>query len=181
MTTEYVPRDADQVLVEMLEDHAAVLVVGPRAAGKTTSCEQHARTIIRLGDKAVAEAFRAGPAALLSERDEPILVDEWQEAPVSLQAIKIAVDANPGRGRFLVTGSVRGDIDAPTWPGTGRLVRLPMYGLTEREIEGRVGHRSWLGTVLAGEPVPQHRSNVDVRGYVQRALRSGFPEPALME
>ncbi|MEZ5383477.1 MAG: DUF4143 domain-containing protein, partial [Microthrixaceae bacterium] len=55
-----------------------------------------------------------------------------------------------------------------------------MYGLTEREIEGRVGHRSWLGTVLAGEPVPQHRSKVDVRGYVQRALRSGFPEPALM-
>jgi predicted AAA+ superfamily ATPase len=180
MVVPYVARDADQVLVEMLEDHAAVLVVGPRGAGKTTSCEQQARTIIRLGDKAVADAFRAGPGAILSERDEPILVDEWQEVPVSLQAIKIAVDTNPSRGRFLVTGSVRGDIDAPTWPGTGRLVRLPMYGLTEREIEGRVGSQSWLNTVLSGEPVPHHRSETDVRGYVQRALRSGFPEPALM-
>jgi hypothetical protein len=29
----------------------------------------------------------------------------------------------------MVTASVRGDIDTPTWPGTGRLVRLPKFGL----------------------------------------------------
>ena len=168
------------MLGEMLEDHAAVLVVGPRAAGKTTSCERHARTVIRLGEKAVADAFRAGPSSILSGRDEPVLVDEWQEVPASLQAIKIAVDTDPGRGRFLVTGSVRGDIDAPTWPGTGRLVRLAMYGLTEREIEGGVGTRSWLATLIEGDMPRPHRSDISVRGYVQRALRSGFPEPALM-
>ncbi len=164
----------------MLEDHSAVLVVGPRAAGKTTSCEQHARTVLRLGEKAVADAFRAGPASVLAGRDEPILVDEWQEVPASLHAIKVAVDTDPGRGRFLVTGSVRGDIDAPTWPGTGRLVRLSMYGLTEREVEGRIGTRSWLATLVEGDVPGPHRSDTDIRGYVQRALRSGFPEPALM-
>lgn len=168
------------MLGEMLEDHAAVLVVGPRAAGKTTSCERHARTVIRLGETAVADAFRAGPSSILSGRDEPVLVDEWQEVPTSLQAIKVAVDTDPGRGRFLVTGSVRGDIDAPTWPGTGRLVRLAMYGLTEREIEGGVGTRSWLATLIEGDMPRPHRSDIGVRGYVQRALRSGFPEPALM-
>lgn len=180
MSRFYLPREADRVLGEMLEDHAAVLVVGPRAAGKTTSCERHARTVIRLGEKAVADAFRAGPSSILSGRDEPVLVDEWQEVPASLQAIKIAVDTDPGRGRFLVTGSVRGDIDAPTWPGTGRLVRLAMYGLTEREIEGGVGTRSWLATLIEGDMPRPHRSDISVRGYVQRALRSGFPEPALM-
>jgi uncharacterized protein len=164
----------------MLEDHSAVLVVGPRAAGKTTSCEQHASTVLRLGEKAVADAFRAGPGSVLSGRDEPVLVDEWQEVPASLHAIKVAVDTDPRRGRFLVTGSVRGDIDAPTWPGTGRLVRLPMYGLSEREIEGRVGTRSWLAALTDGDEPPPHRSTTDVRGYVHRALRSGFPEPALM-
>ena len=180
MPHPYLPRAADAVLAEMLEDHTAILVVGPRAAGKTTSCEQHAATVIRLGEPAVADAFRAGPTALLTDRDEPVLVDEWQEVPSSLQSIKVAVDTDPRRGRFLVTGSVRGDIDAPTWPGTGRLVRLPMYGLTEREIEGRLRSHSWLAKLVNGEVLRRHRSGLNVRDYVQRALRSGFPEPALM-
>ena len=180
MARPYLPRAADAVLAEMLEDHAAILVVGPRAAGKTTSCEQHAATVIRLGEPAVADAFRAGPTALLVDRDEPVLVDEWQEVPSSLQAIKVAVDSDPKRGRFLVTGSVRGDIDAPTWPGTGRLVRLQMYGLTEREIEGRLRSQSWLAKLVNGDVPLRYRSGLNVRDYVQRALRSGFPEPALM-
>jgi hypothetical protein len=37
-------------------------------------------------------------------------------------------------GRFLITGSVRGDVDPPTWPGTGRLLRVAMFGLTVGEI-----------------------------------------------
>jgi predicted AAA+ superfamily ATPase len=159
----------------MLEDHAAVLVVGPRATGKTTSCEQRARTVIRLGEPEVANAFRAGPASILSDRDEPVLVDEWQDVPASLQAIKIAVDTNPTSGRFIVTGSVRGDIDTPTWPGTGRLVRLAMYGLTEREIEGSLADRSWLAAIIAGEPPGTHRSNEDLRGYVRRHSGQAFP------
>jgi predicted AAA+ superfamily ATPase len=176
----YLARAADRVLGEMLEDHAAVLVTGPRAAGKTTSCEQQARSVVRLGDEEVANAFRAGPSSILAGRPEPVLIDEWQEVPASLQAIKLAVDANPERGQFIVTGSVRGDLDAPTWPGTGRLVRLPMYGLTEREIEGRLATPSWLEAIIGGEPPAAHRSGEEIRGYVRRALRSGFPEPALM-
>lgn len=179
MSPEYVPRLADAVLAEMLEDHAAVLVIGPRAAGKTTSCERLASTVLRLGDPTVAQALAASPGAVLDGLPEPVLIDEWQEVPASLQAVKIAVDTDPGRGRFLVTGSVRGDIDAPTWPGTGRLVRLVMSGLTEREIEGRIEGRSWLDALLAGDAVPRPRSTSDLRDYVRRALRSGFPEPAL--
>lgn len=174
----YLPRAADSVLAEMLEDHPAVLVTGPRATGKTTTCEQHAASIIRLADPAVADAFRSGPSALLQERTYPLLLDEWQEVPASLQALKIAVDADPARGRFLVTGSVRGDIDAPTWPGTGRLVRLAMFGLTEREICGMTGP-SWLAGLLQGHRPSAHRSEENIRTYVRRALRSGFPEPAL--
>lgn len=175
----YLPRAADDVLREMVEDHAAVLVVGPRATGKTTSGTRMARSVLRLADPAVAEAFRAAPSAVLEGLDEPVLIDEWQEVPASLQALKSAVDARPDRARYIVTGSVRGDVDAPTWPGTGRLVRLSMYGLTEREIEGRLDGRSWLSLVLASEVPAIGRSDVDLRGYVRRALRSGFPEAVL--
>jgi uncharacterized protein len=175
----YRPRLADKVLSEMVEDHSAVLVVGPRATGKTTTAAQRAATLLDLGAPAVATAFDADPAAAIDGLAEPVLIDEWQEVPTSLQAVKLAVDRSPRRGRFILTGSVRGELDTPTWPGTGRLVRLPMYGLVEREIEGRVDGPSWLAAVLKGDPPTTARSDVDLRGIVRRALRSGFPEPAL--
>ncbi len=179
MTPTYLPRAADIVLREMVEDHSAVLVVGPRAAGKTTSCEQLAATVLRLADPAVANALRSSPTSVLDGLVEPVLIDEWQEVPSSLQAVKLAVDAQPTRGRYIVTGSVRGEIDAPTWPGTGRLVRLAMYGLTEREIDQRLNAPSWLSHVLSGEVPAFKPGAVDLRAYVRRALRSGFPEAAL--
>jgi hypothetical protein len=45
-----------------------------------------------------------------------------------LGAIKRAVDDAQRPGRFLLTGSVRADLDVPGWPGTGRLLRVPMWG-----------------------------------------------------
>jgi uncharacterized protein len=180
-TRPYLPRSADVVLQELVKDHSAVLVVGPRATGKTTSCEQLAKSVVRLGDPRAAAAFEVDPQSILEGLSAPILIDEWQEVPSSLQAIKLAVDSNADRGQFLVTGSVRGEIDAPTWPGTGRLVRLSMYGLTEREKQERVRGTSWLEALLTTGIPASHRSDDDVRDYIRRALQSGFPEPALME
>jgi len=157
----------------MLEDHAAILVTGPRATGKSTSCARRAHTVLNLGDRAVAEALAAGADAVLSGRDEPVLIDEWQVVPDVLQVVKTAVDRQPDRGRFIVTGSVDQAFDERTWPGTGRLVGLSMFGLTERELAGQVGTPSWLAQLLAGGEAPAHRSDTGVDEYVERALRSG--------
>lgn len=175
----YLSRTADLSLREMIQDHAAVLVVGPRATGKTTSCKQIAQSVVELGDRRVADAFAIDPKSVLDGLAAPVLIDEWQEVPPSLQAVKLAVDANSDRGQFIVTGSVRGDIDSPTWPGTGRLVRLSMYGLTEREFEGRISGQSWLERLLTSGETELVQSGESIRGYVGRALRSGFPEAAL--
>lgn len=175
---DYCPRQADAVLDEMLADHPAVLVTGPRATGKTTSAARKAAAVIHLANDREREAFAADIEAGLTARPEPVLVDEWQEVPATLGHIKTLVDSAPRRGRFIVTGSVRGDIDGVTWPGTGRLVRLEMYGLTEREIERSVGAPTWLGDVLLGH-IGEVTTELRLRDYVSRALRSGFPEPAL--
>jgi uncharacterized protein len=175
----YVQRLCDVVLSDMLAAHPAVLVVGPRATGKTTSASLVARTQLRLTDASTRTAVEADPAIALSAKPEPILIDEWQLVPETLNAVKTLVDDEPDRGRFIVTGSVRGDLDSTTWPGTGRLVRLAMYGLTEREIEGRVDTATWLDNIIQGREPSTVQSNLTLRDYVRRALRSGFPEAAL--
>jgi uncharacterized protein len=178
MTREYVPREAEISLTEMLTQHPAILLTGPRASGKTTLAGRFAKSTIQLADERQATAFRADPQTSLLAHPEPILIDEWQLVPETLSAIKVLVDNDARRGRFMVTGSVRGDLDSPMWPGTGRLVRLPLYGLTEREIERTASERSWFDRFASGE-TPQISTNLTIRDYVERALRSGFPEPAL--
>jgi uncharacterized protein len=162
----------------MIGDHAAVMIVGPRATGKTTTARRVAASSIALANDRERGGFAADIEAALSARPEPILIDEWQEVPASLGHVKTLVDADPRPGRFVITGSVRGDVDEQTWPGTGRVIRLAMYGLTEREIEQRSSDVTWLDGVLAGQ-VGRHDSALRATDYVERALRSGFPEPAL--
>ncbi len=175
----YTPRLVDPLLDELLRELPALLVVGPRAAGKTTTIARRAATVIRLDQEAEAVAFAADPDAALRGLDEPVLLDEWQAVPGVLGAVKRAVDADPHPARFLVTGSVRAELERKVWPGTGRLVRLSMYGMTVRERLGSVEGSSFFDKVAAGAELTVPRDTPDLRGYIELALMSGFPEAAL--
>jgi uncharacterized protein len=175
----YAPRLVDGLLEELLADLPAVMVTGPRAAGKTTTAARHAASVVRLDRPAEAAIFRADPDVALRERDEPILLDEWQEVPGVLGAIKRAVDNDPRPGRFLLAGSVRADLEAATWPGTGRLVRVAMYGMTVRELRGRIEAQPLIDQLARGADLASPADAPDLSGYVELALTSGFPEPAL--
>ena len=177
----YTPRLLDTRVAELFAQLPALLLTGPRATGKTTTAARRAKAIIRLDRAAEAVAFEADPDAALRSQPEPILLDEWQAVPGVLGAVKRAVDSDPHPGRFLLTGSVRADLEAETWPGTGRLIRLRMYGLTEREITARPTGPAFLeklaGADLESFTLPS--AQPDLRGYVELALRGAFPEPAL--
>lgn len=161
--------------------HPAVLVVGPRASGKTTTARRYAASVVRLDRPAEAAAFVADADVALAAFDEPVLLDEWQAVPGLLGAVKRAVDDDSRPGRFILTGSVRADLEAETWPGTGRLIRLDMWGLSEREIAGSINAPSPLAVLAEGDPtalaVPS--SPPDLLGYVEMALRGGFPDAVL--
>lgn len=171
----YLPRLVDTLLGELLAELPAVLLVGPRATGKTTTAARHAKSIVRLDRPAEAAAFRADPDSALTGFDEPVVLDEWQEVPTVLGAVKRAVDADPRPGRFLLTGSVRADIEAETWPGTGRVVRVGMFPMTMAERLER-GTRPLIDRLMDDEPLEPAVPRVDLRGYVELALQGGFPE-----
>ncbi|HSW43521.1 MAG TPA: DUF4143 domain-containing protein [Patescibacteria group bacterium] len=175
----YTPRAVDPLIDRLLAELPALFIVGPRAAGKTTTAARYSRTVVQLDREAEAVAFRADPDAALRGLPEPILLDEWQVVPGVLGAVKRAVDSRPSPGRFIVTGSVRSDLVAELWPGTGRLTRVPMYGMTLREQLGDFRRPAFLDRVTSGDELEPAPDTPDLRGYVELILRSGFPEAAL--
>ena len=175
---EYRARHVDALLDRLMADVPAVMIVGPRAAGKSTTAARFASTVVQLDRAGEAAAFRADPDAALAALPAPILLDEWQEVPGVLAAVKRAVDADRSPGRFLLAGSVRADLQAAAWPGTGRVIRLRMYPLTVAEQMGRAPG-PLVDRLLAGEPLAPAPDPPDLRGYIDLALVGGFPEAAL--
>ena len=178
----YLPRLVDDLLADLLQEFPALLVVGARATGKTTTAARHARSVLRLDRSADAAPVRADPDAALRRLDEPVLIDEWQAVPEVLGAVKRAVDADPRPGRFILTGSVRADLQAEGWPGTGRIVRVAMTGLTVRELRrGDLAEPPFLTRLLEGgvDTLRTPSERLDLRDYLDLATTSGFPEPAL--
>jgi len=176
---DYRPRLVDRLLDALLAELPALFITGPRATGKTTTAARRARTVVRLDREAEAVAFRADPDAAMRGLPEPVLLDEWQAVPGVLGAVKRAVDTRPDPGRYLITGSVRGDLEGELWPGTGRLTRIPMFGMTIAEQLGVRSFVPFFDRVAAGEDLRPAADTPDLRGYVELLLRGGFPEPAL--
>lgn len=172
----YRPRSVDRILRTLLGELPAVQLVGPRATGKTTTALQHAESVVRLDQAGEAAVFAADPDAALRARKEPVLLDEWQALPSVMGAVKRAVDDDFRPGRFLLTGSADANFAADAWPGTGRIVRTAMFGLTMAERMGRPEAKTLIDRLVDADSLLVPPDPPDLRGYVQLALESGFPQ-----
>lgn len=179
MSERYVPRLLDSLLDSLVSQLPALMVNGARAAGKTTTLARRAATVVRLDVAAQAAAFRADADAALRGLDEPVVLDEWQAVPEVLGAVRRAVEADPSPNRFLLSGSLRADLDHDVWPATGRIVRVSMYPMTVRELTGATAGLPFFDKLAEGVELTVPRTTPDLRGYVELALRGGFPTPAL--
>lgn len=178
----YRPRMADTHLAELLAEFPAVMITGPRGTGKTTTAAQQVAKIARLDVPGVAATYRADPDAALRREGRPLLLDEWQEVPEVLAAVKRVVDRDPAPGQFVLTGSVRAELGNETWAGTGRVVRMSMYPVVERELRESFssGQASFIDR-FASSGIDDLDASADpptIDDYVEMALRGGFPEVA---
>ena len=92
---KYLKRIVDDELSLRLEAFGAVQIRGPKWCGKTTTALQQAKSVIRLQDPDRRAGYlataRTKPSILL-KGETPRLIDEWQDAPVLWDAVRMAVD-----------------------------------------------------------------------------------------
>lgn len=141
---EYFPRVIDSELDLRLRAVGATMIVGPKWCGKTTTGKQRAKSVLELQDPDLQEGYlklASTKPSLLLTGAKPRLLDEWQLAPVLWDAVRVAVDRNPERGQFILTGSVVKDDSATRHTGIGRISRLEMLPMSlweSRESSGDV-------------------------------------------
>src|SRR5271166_790594 len=104
----YIPRKLGNTLQEASRHFPAVVITGPRRAGKTTLLRQlfPKAQYVLLEDPDIQGRIRSDPRTFLEERRPPVLFDEIQNAPELLSYVRTLVDAAPRRmGQWLFTGS----------------------------------------------------------------------------
>ena len=142
---EYRNRIADKLLSDKLSSKGAVLIEGPKWCGKTTTAEQHAKSVLYMDNPATLESnlrmAELDPSLLLGG-DTPRLIDEWQLAPKLWDSMRFEIDHRHDVGQFIVTGSaVPSNEDDMHHSGTGRfswLTMRPMSLFESGESSGKV-------------------------------------------
>ena len=173
------PRIVERLLEEeLLSIFPAVLLVGARGAGKSTSAGRFADTTVDLSMPGPRLAARQDPDGLLAASPGTVVIDEWQEAPEIVGAVKRVVDTDPSRtpGRFILTGSVRAAHQATTWPGTGRLIRVRMSGLTQGEIEHDRAYNPIEELFSAADTPIGGACDLTRSDYLKRMVAGRFPD-----
>ena len=145
-----IQRLVDPLIAEYLAGLPAIMLVGPRATGKTTTAIRSGLSVLLLDRLSSAGPVNADPDAALSAYDEPVVIDEWQLVPEVLGAVNRAVDEDSRPGRFILTGSLAADLTSVGWLATGKVVRVPIWGLTQRELVGDAGIRPFIDPGLLG-------------------------------
>ena len=173
LSAEYCPRIVDDELDELLPGLPALAIEGPKAVGKTVTAARRATTVYRLDQGSQRSIIEADTSQVV-EGEPPILIDEWQRVPEVFDRVRRAVDDGAVGGSFLLTGSAT-PTDLPTHSGAGRIVRVRMRPMTLAE-RGVGTPTVSLSTLLEGErPRVEGRAEIDLKGYVEEILRSGFP------
>ena len=177
---EYIKRYVDEELKDILECMGAVLIVGPKWCGKTTTATQFAKTIIELQHpklgKSYIELADVDPLLLL-DGEKPLLIDEWQMAPELWDAVRYSVDKTDGYGLYILTGSTIVDNSKINHKGVGRIHRLMMRPMSLYESGDSNGKIS-LVDLFNDKDVKINgiTSDLSLNDLTFLASRGGWPE-----
>jgi len=173
----YRKRFIEELIEKKLRSTYCVNVIGPKFCGKTTTCEQFAKSKIKLISKDVIDVVRASPqVALQGERLR--LIDEWQTVPILWDKIREQADTEETKfGQYLLTGSATpADQEELNHTGSGRIVNVrmkPMSLFESGESKGKVSIKELFDNPLFD--CADLNQDYDLEDTVFLMARGGWP------
>jgi len=134
----YIRRHMEGALRKRADMYSAVIVTGPRQAGKTTLLKEAVKGVnyITLDNHTVRLAARETPSLFFKQYEPPVIVDEIQYEPQILHNVKLIADETKKKGQFYLTGSQAFHLmKNVTESLAGRVGVLELMGLSYREIK----------------------------------------------
>lgn len=181
---KYKQRVADLLLARKLAGKGAVLVVGPKWCGKTTTAKQQSHSLLDLSKKLILDQslqmMDINPESLLIG-DTPRLIDEWQQIPALWDVVRTEVDERNEFGQFVLTGSaVLPKAEDTLHSGTGRIGRLKMRPMSLFESGESTGDVSLTDLFNKADiPVIQHNKSLEEIAFL--TCRGGWPQATFLQ
>ena len=179
LSSTKVKRRLVEIIHARLEVEIVVGLQGPRSVGKSTLLRQIATEagvgVIDLDDPVIRDAVAADPG-FFARGVSPVCIDEYQHAPVILDAIKAELNKEQRPGRFIITGSTRHEaLPMAAQALTGRLHMLTVRPLSQGEIDGVEEDFVERCLIDPGALVVSTPSSTKREEYIDRVVAGGFP------
>lgn len=173
---QYVPRELESQVARAVRNFAAVVLTGPRRAGKTSLLRRlfPKAGYYLLEDPDVVARLRADPQGFLDSVATPTILDEVQHVPEVFAHVRARIDLQPRKvGQWLLTGSQ----EAPLMQGVtesmaGRAAVLQLLPLSTRESSKVTLLRGGYPEVLARPGVARLWFSSYLQTYLERDVRA---------
>ena len=174
----YRHRLIEKELSDNLRAFGGVSIEGPMWCGKTWLALNASESSFEIGS---VDEYGQDNRELVDmnvhiamEGTEPHLIDEWQEVPKLWDAVRSDLDRNPGKGRYILTGSSTPKMKKPIHSGTGRIKRLRMRTMSLYESGDSSGKIS-LRSIIEGRNIDMIRDGTDLEHLVDLTMSGGWP------
>ena len=173
---QFIPRELNAPLLRASRGFPALILTGPRRAGKTTLLKHlfPAASYVLLEDPAIVARIRSDPHGFLHELALPVILDEVQNIPELFNHVRALIDRAPSRkGKWLFTGSQEaGLMKGVTESMAGRAALFQLLPLSTSETAKVTMHHGGFPEALARPSLSSIWFQSYLQTYLERDVRA---------
>ena len=178
----YIERLIDKDIERNLKLFGAISIDGPKWCGKTWTALNHANSVVYLND--TSNNYREKHYAemdvnLILDREQPEVIDEWQEVPAIWDAVRFKCDMDSEKGKYILTGSSVPVQDKISHSGAGRICKMNMYTMSLYESGDSSGEVS-LSDIINNNVENKIVEKTELKRLTELIVRGGWPEAIKM-